>query len=142
MPLSWVPITEIEPDRESVVIATRFGVKSRGRMPQIFSAAETLISSFSATPGLVGYSLRANVLNSSLWTMSAWNSDLELRQFVGGPAHGLVMKQTVEWMESSRFVTSTSKGSELPTSWSPVEALMQDGGHDGRSFRQGQAPIN
>jgi hypothetical protein len=141
MPLSWVPITEIEPDREYVVIATRFGVKSRGRMPHIFSAADTLISSFTAIVGLVGYSLRANVLNSSLWTLSAWNSGAELRQFVGGPAHGLVMKQTVKWMESSRFVTWTSKGSELPTSWSPVESLMQDGGHDGRSFHQEQAPM-
>jgi hypothetical protein len=133
MAISWVPITQTEPDGEYVVIATRFGVTSRGRMPQIFSAAATLISSFTATPGLVGYSLRANAVNSSLWTLSAWKSDAELRRFVGGPAHGVVIDRTVEWMASSRFVTWTSTGSELPTSWSLVETLLEEGGHDGRT---------
>ncbi len=136
MLLSWVPLTEIEPDREYVVVATRFGVASRNRMPQIFSAAQTLVDGFTATPGLIGYSLRANALNSSLWTLSAWKSDAELHQFVGGQAHGVVMKQTVEWMESSRFITWASRGSDLPSSWKPIETLMRDNGHDGASFHR------
>jgi quinol monooxygenase YgiN len=133
MPLSWVPLTDVEPDKEYAVIATRFGVTDRRRMPQIFSAAQTLISGFASTPGLVGYSLRPDVLDNSLWTLSAWESRAELHQFVGGPAHGLVVERTVDWMQSSRFVSWTSRGSDLPSSWKPVEARMQEGGRDGRS---------
>ena len=136
MPLSWVPITGVEPGRDYVVMATRFGVTSRSRMPRIFSAAQTLISGFTATPGLIGYSLRANILNNSLWTLSAWESGADLHRFVSGPAHGLVVKQTVKWMESSRFVTWKSRGSDLPSSWNPVEARMRDEGRDGRSLHR------
>lgn len=142
MQISWVPIRALEEDQEYVVIATRFDLRSRTRMPQVFAAAQNLISGFTTTPGLIGYSLRANVLNNSLWTFSAWESDADLHRFVGGPAHSLAIKQTVEWMKSSRFVSWKTSSSGLPKSWKPVENRMRDEGRAGQAAHQARSSTN
>lgn len=38
-------------------------------MPQIFSAPQTLIDDLPSTPGLIGYSPTADLMNNSLWTL-------------------------------------------------------------------------
>lgn len=139
MRIAWAHIRPLQEDQEYVVIATRFDLGSRTRLPKVFAVAQNLISGFIGTPGMIGYSLRANVLNRSLWTVSAWESDADLRRFVGGPAHGLAVRQTVEWMKSSRFVSWKTSNSGLPQSWTPVENRMRDEGRAGQEAHHAKA---
>jgi hypothetical protein len=91
----------------------------------IFSAAQTLISTFTSTPGIIGYSLRADIARKSLWTLSAWNTESEMRQFVRGAAHASTVKATAQWMHSSSFVTWAEPGGSPAPSWEKATRLMR-----------------
>src|SRR5262249_31080494 len=43
------------------------------------------------TPGLLGYALRAHICTRQFWTLSAWEGEVALQQFVGEQPHGHVM---------------------------------------------------
>jgi heme-degrading monooxygenase HmoA len=78
--LPWTPLARADPSEEHVVVASRFGLTSRLHTGRIFSAAQALVSTFPTTPGLIGHSLRAGVVGSSLWTLSAWRTESEMRE--------------------------------------------------------------
>lgn len=122
--LPWTALAR-EHSGEYVVVATRFELTSRLRMGRIFSAAQALISTFTSTPGLRGYSLRASITRNALWTLSAWSTESEMRQFVRGAAHVMIVNKTAHWMRASSFVTWVeSAGSPVPN-WEKATRLMR-----------------
>jgi hypothetical protein len=69
------------------------------------------------TPGLLGYSLRARILTRQFWTLSVWEGDAALHQFVVANPHAQVMMALREKMDQTRFVRWSMRGSELPPPW-------------------------
>lgn len=122
--LPWTALARIASD-EYVVVATRFDLSSRPHIGRIFSAAGVLISTFNSTPGLIGYSLRTSILDGSLWTLSAWSTESEMRQFVRGSAHGMTVNTTARWMRTSSFVTWVESGDAVAPSWQKATRLMR-----------------
>ena len=123
--IPWTTLDRTEHDGEYVVVATRFELTSRRHMGRIFSAAQGLIVTFRSTPGLIGYSLRASVVGNSLWTLSAWSSEAQMRQFVRGAAHTMTVKTTSRWMRASSFTTWTESGDTPVPSWHKARELMR-----------------
>lgn len=57
--------------------------------------------------GLVGYSLRRELLGSRAWTMTVWDSEEDLERFVRSPAHGRAMRTGSRAIAGQRFATVT-----------------------------------
>ena len=53
---------------------------------RFFRAATALRKQLAGAEGLVGYSLRAKPLSRSYWTLSVWNDQTALEQFMRTPA--------------------------------------------------------
>ena len=124
--LPWTALGNPESGDHYVVVATRFELTGRRHMVKIFSAAQMLISTFTSTPGLMGYSLRGSIVRNSLWTLSAWSTEVEMRQFVRGAAHSAVVSETTRWMRASSFVTWTEPAGSGVPSWSTARRLMRE----------------
>jgi hypothetical protein len=75
------------------------------------------------TPGLLGYSLLAYILQKQFWTLSVWEGEAALQQFVVEPPHGQVMRALQEKMSQTRFVRWSMPGAEFPPRW--PEALAR-----------------
>jgi hypothetical protein len=75
------------------------------------------------TPGLLGYSLLARMLQWQFWTLSVWEGEAALQQFVVENPHGQVMRALQEKMGQTHFVRWSMRGSEFPPSWQ--EALAR-----------------
>lgn len=69
------------------------------------------------TPGLMGYSLLAELGQKHFWTLSAWENDQALSLFVSRPPHGEVMRKLDGKMAPTGFWRWKVKGSELPLQW-------------------------
>lgn len=129
--LPWTALGNPESDDHYVVVATRFELTGRRHMVKIFSAAQMLISTFTSTPGLMGYSLRGSIVRNSLWTLSAWSTEVEMRQFVRGAAHSAVVSETARWMRASSFVTWTEPAGSRTPDWRKATRLMRENGRSG-----------
>src|SRR2546425_7893729 len=67
--------------------------------------------------GLVGYSLKADLFRKQFGTLSAWESEVALDDFVGRKPHSSVMASLRPFMGKTKFVKWRLPGSELPPSW-------------------------
>ena len=62
---------------------------------------------WTAADGLIGYTLRARPLTRNYWTLSVWEDDTALRQFMRTPPRVQVMTSLKPFMGPTKFVTWT-----------------------------------
>jgi len=83
-----------------------------------------------ATPGVIGYSLRAKLLSRNFWTLSAWANEKALTDFVAKIPHERAMLAMMPHMGPTKFTKWKVLGSALPLQW---EEAMQRSKKEGRS---------
>ena len=115
--LHWVSVHDLDPDHDYVVMATRFVVTSRWRLPGVMNSTQQLWQSLSATSGLAGYAFSVSPLRGSLSTLTAWHDRSALMSFARSPVHASLVTRTSPMMKSSRFTEWMSAGADLPAAW-------------------------
>ena len=88
------------------------------------------------TSGLVGFSLLAQPMRKTFWTLSAWTDKDALDAFVRTMPHLAVMKRLRTHMGPTSFTTWMAPGSALPIAWDDaMERLLDAPALDGPSSR-------
>ncbi len=113
----WVTLTRPDPDREYLVLLSELPLKRFRDLGAFLLYTSRIQSQLRHTPGLLGYSLRAHIRRRQFWTLSAWEGEAALHQFVVENPHGYVMTALREKMEQTRFVRWAVRGSEFPPRW-------------------------
>jgi heme-degrading monooxygenase HmoA len=54
-------------------------------------------------PGLIGYSLRQELLGNRVWTMTIWQSEVDVRRFAATATHRQAMQSGAEALINLRF---------------------------------------
>jgi quinol monooxygenase YgiN len=67
--------------------------------------------------GLIGYSLLAQPMKKTFWTLSAWTNQEALHAFVRAMPHMKIMKALRPYMDPTKFTTWEVLGSTLPIQW-------------------------
>lgn len=123
-PKPWKQVATIDPDREYVAFTSRFFMKSPRRVLRFISRSGPIERQVEAAPGMVGWSVGANLLKLEFYTLSAWEDAESLQQFAHEAGHGAVMREFArDIRRKSVFVHYSVRGSELPLTWK--EALRQ-----------------
>jgi hypothetical protein len=126
-PKPWKQVATIDPDREYVAFTSRFFMKSPRRVLKFLSRTGPIERQVDAAPGVVGWSLGANLLKLEFYTLSAWEDAGSLQRFAHEATHGAVMREFAgDMRRKSLFVHYTVRGSELPLAWK--EALRRQNG--------------
>ncbi|MGY1712578.1 DUF3291 domain-containing protein [Geodermatophilus sp. SYSU D00758] len=120
----WRSAATPEPATDYVVLASRLPLRSITRVPWFTGLTVSVVRQLERTPGLVGYSLRAQPLAKTFWTLSAWEDHEALGAFVRELPHRAVMGKLRPHMGATRFVSWTVPGSELPISWDDATARL------------------
>jgi quinol monooxygenase YgiN len=81
-----------------------------------------------ATPGVIGYSLRAKLLSRNFWTLSAWADEKALTDFVAKIPHEQAMQAMMPHMGPTKFTKWKVLGSALPLRWEEVIPRSKKGG--------------
>ena len=114
--IPWRKVLIPAPDAEYLEMASRLPLRSMSRVPWFMGLTVSVVRQLERTDGLVGYSLRAQPLARTFWTLSAWSDDDALAAFVREMPHVAVMAKLRPHMRRTRFITWTAPGTELPIS--------------------------
>jgi hypothetical protein len=130
----WQGRHTVEPETEYVVMASRLPLRSRVLVPWFAGLTLTVVRQLERTDGLVGYSLRAQPLAATFWTLSAWTGEAALGAFVRAMPHRTVMRKLRPHMGLTRFVTWSVPGAALPVTWNEaIERLLGSAATSGPS---------
>jgi hypothetical protein len=125
-PIPWRTVATPQPDRDYLVMASRLPLRSYRTIPWFLGLTASVFRQLERTEGLTGYSLLAQPVKRTFWTLSAWNGQPELDAFVATMPHLSVMARLRPHMGPTRFVTWTSPGSALPIRWADAVARLGD----------------
>lgn len=79
-------------------------------------------------PGLIGYSVRRELLGNRAWTMTMWQSEADLDRFVLSPAHRAAMASGRAALADTRFAQLERRSGDGPPSWAEaLDALARTG---------------
>jgi hypothetical protein len=124
-PLPWRVKTQPDPGRSYLVMASRLPLRSRRTVPRFFRLTLSVVRQLERTEGLVGYTLLAQPMKGTFWTLSAWADQRHLDAFARAMPHLAVIRKLRPRMGPTRFTFWTVKGSALPISWDEaIDRLM------------------
>lgn len=79
-------------------------------------------------PGLLGHSLRRELLGNKAWTMTVWESQAALDRFVASPAHRAAMRAGNPAVAGQRFATVSRPRTAGPLPWAEaLDVLAREG---------------
>ena len=113
----WQSHSRAASERDYVALLSYLPLNSGWSIPRLLLYNTRVRRQLRTSAGLVGYSLRARLVASQFWTLSAWEDETALRAFVAALPHAAVMKALAPHMGATRFTRWTVKGSDLPLQW-------------------------
>jgi hypothetical protein len=114
----WRQVASVDPDREYVAFTSRFFLRSPLRAPSFIRQSLRIMRQADAAPGVVGWSLGANLPKLEFFTLSAWEDAASLRAFIGAGDHGAALQKFAHDMRrDSIFVQFQVIGRDLPLAW-------------------------
>jgi hypothetical protein len=116
-PAKWKSIASAESGREYLALLTFLPLKSFRALPKFLKYNSQIEHQLSESQGLVGYSVRAKLLKLNFWTLSVWEGEEALMDFVYRIPHSEVMQSLAPHMGQTKFIRWKIKGAEIPPSW-------------------------
>lgn len=113
----WKRLRTAEPEREYLALVSFLPLKSFWHLPAFMRGTAGVVKQLATAPGVIAYSLLARPLTKNFWTLSVWEDEAALQDFVQQPPHVQLMTALVPHMRKTNFVRWKVKGSELPLRW-------------------------
>ena len=120
-PSPWKRLSPIEPEREYVALLSYLPLKTYRKIPAFIRYAQQVQRQLAVTPGVAGYSVQAQILRRRFWTLSAWETEAALVEFVRRAPHSDVMRALAGQMGKTSITKWKVKGSELPLDWAAAK---------------------
>lgn len=113
----WLVFVEPEPDREYLALVTYFLLRSVWRLPKFTRVTLAVRRQLAERPpGLLGYSMTAKPPRR-FWTLSAWESEKDLRTFIRTSPHAKAVVELPRIMSVFDYQRWQAMGRELPPTW-------------------------
>ena len=124
-PLPWTKVTDVEPNIDCTVMASRLPLESYRDIPRFLRWTLRIRRRLAHTPGLIGYALDAQLLRKTFWTVSAWTGRADLGRFDRSEPHAEAKGAIRPRIRPSTFVMWSSTTAELPVKWSDVRRRIE-----------------
>jgi hypothetical protein len=124
--VSWISLTSLEASREYLALVTYLPRKTYRSVFGFFRKTGAIRNQLNESRGLVGYSLRAQLLGKKAWTLSVWEDENALAELVQNSPHVDTMK-TMELGQGRKFVRWKLLGSDAPLIWDQALDQLQKG---------------
>ncbi|HEV1993579.1 MAG TPA: hypothetical protein VGR03_04545 [Candidatus Acidoferrum sp.] len=127
MDSQWKALAPAEKNREYLALLSYLPLKKYRAIPSFLRFSFQIQKQLRGTPGVIGYSLRAKVLSRNFWTLSVWEDEKALMDFVAQLPHGEAMKAMTPHMGPSKVTQWKVAGSALPLRWEEAIQRSQHG---------------
>ena len=118
--------TVAEPAPETVIVVITHAVtgEDRARNRVFWRQVREVQASLPRQPGLVGYSIRRQLLGREAWTQTVWRDEASVRAFVQGAVHRQAMGEGSSALVSMAFARAERAAGQAPLPWAEAEALL------------------
>lgn len=123
----WITLAPAKSDREYLALLSYLPLKKHRMIPRFLRFTLQIQKQLRNTPGAIGYSLRAKLMSRNFWTLSAWEDENSLMEFVRKLPHGEVMKSLAPFMGPTKFRQWKVSGATLPLRWQEAMQRSQEG---------------
>jgi hypothetical protein len=113
----WRSYAQPNPAKEYIAVLSYLPLKSFWALPHFFYYTSRIQAQLRSARGLVGYSLLAHVLAKRFWTLSVWENEVALMDFVHKQPHQEAMMILRRYMGGADFLRWKVDGSSVPPSW-------------------------
>ncbi len=117
MKLPWKSFAQAEMDKEYLALLSYLPLRQISSLPRFLVSFVRIQRQLRSAKGLIGYSLEVRLLKGQFWTLSVWEGNNALREFVNLEPHSGVMRAFSGKMEKTAFIRWQVAGSQLPPSW-------------------------
>jgi hypothetical protein len=117
MDTPWIKFATHDSNREYFALLSYLPLNKYRAIPAFLKFSFQVQKQLSATPGIIGYSLRAMLFRRNFWTLSVWTDEKPLMDFVAKTPHWQAMKAMMPHMGPTKFTKWTVLGSALPLRW-------------------------
>ena len=123
-PSKWKSFASADADREYLALLSFLPLKRYRMIPRFIKYTSEIERQLSESRGLVGYSLQAQLLSRQFWTLSVWEDEKALMEFVVKSPHGPVMQSLLPHMAATKFMQWKIKGAAIPPNWNEAKERM------------------
>ena len=123
----WITFAPADANREYLALLSYLPLNKYSAVPGFFRFSFQIQRQLRSTPGVVGYSLRAKILSRNFWTLSVWEDQKPLMDFVAKTPHAEAMRAMTPHMGPTKFTQWKVAGSSLPLSWNEAMQRSQQG---------------
>jgi hypothetical protein len=117
LPMPWQMTATAQPGKEYVALLSYLPVNTYWAIPRLMKFSLETIGQLKKTPGVIGYSLAAELTRRTFWTLSAWQDQQSLMDFVEAIPHSEIMKKLIPYMGKTKFEQWTVTADKLPLQW-------------------------
>src|SRR2546428_12368939 len=108
----WISFADVEPAREYLALITYLPRKRYWSTFSFIRQSNPVQKQLKGLRGLIGYSLRAQLLGKKAWSVSVWEDERALIEFFGKSPHADTMKNVGLGAER-KFARWTPLGSDI-----------------------------
>jgi len=123
----WTVVAASAADREYLALVSYLPLKRFRMIPRFLRYSGVIARQLEGTSRLLGFSFRAKILARKFYTLSVWEDEQALMDFVGTEPHFGTMATMRPHMAETKFVRWTVKGSRVPPSWREALEVVRSG---------------
>lgn len=123
----WTAVAAPAGTREYLALISYLPLKRFRTIPRFLRYSGVVAKQLEGTRGLVGFSFRAKLVTREFYTLSVWEDEQALMDFVGTQPHLGTMGALRPHMTETKFVRWALKGSLVPPSWEDALRALRTG---------------
>jgi hypothetical protein len=124
MDIPWKNLAVVEKNREYLALLSYLPLNRYSRIFAFMKFSAAINKQLRATPGAIGYSMRALLFSRRFWTLSVWEDATALMEFVAKVPHSESMKAMAPFMGKTKFAQWKVLGSAVPLRWDDAMRRM------------------
>jgi hypothetical protein len=123
--LHWTALSSPVPGKTYLALISFLPLKHFRAIPAFICYSIQTRRQLEFTRGVLGYSLLAKPFARKFWTLSAWEDQQSLDNFVRQIPHSEIMQKMIPHMGKSEFAQWPVTTSEIPLDWDAAKSRLK-----------------
>ncbi len=123
--IPWTCITPPVPGKTYLALVSYLPLRNFRAIPALFRYSVQTHRQLKTTPGVIGYSLQAKPFARKFCTLSVWEDQQSLDNFVRQIPHSQIMQAMAPHLGKSQFAQWTVTAAEIPLGWPAAKARLE-----------------
>lgn len=121
----------VDLETPAVVVITR-ALVAKGARREFNDYAEPVFATLNEDlEGFIGSAVRGEIPGREAWTLTAWESEADLMNFVTSDAHAAAMTAKADVTEEASFLRYTLDANQMPPTWEDALDRLEE---EGRTY--------